>query len=144
MIIPDANLLLYAYDRDCLYHSSAKEWLETVLSGTELVGFTYPVLFAFLRIATSGKVYRNPMSVTEAREHTSVWKKRSNTTVLEPHQGYLEEAGKLLIAAGSSGGNLVIDAQIAAIAVNCKGVVHTTDRDFLRFPDLKTFFPLDA
>ena len=137
MIIPDANLLLYAYDNSCHYHESAKQWLEKALSGKELIGFTYPVLFAFLRIATSRKVYQNPMSVSEAMDHISLWTNRGNTTLIEPHPAYLEDTGRLLIAAGSAGGNLVTDAQIAALAIAFKGVVHTSDRDFLRFPGLK-------
>jgi hypothetical protein len=61
-----------------------------------------------------------------------------------PHPGYLDDTGRLLIAAGSAGGNLVTDARIAALAIASRGVVHTSDRDFLRFPGLKTYFPLDA
>ena len=144
MIVPDANLLLYAYDADSPFHTPAKQWLEHVLSGREKVGFVHPALFAFLRIATSRKVYQNPMSVREALEHIRSWTNRHNATLLEPHPGYLDDTGRLLVAAGSAGGNLVADAQIAALAIAFRGTVHTSDRDFLRFPGLKTFFPLDG
>ncbi len=74
----------------------------------------------------------------------SLWTDRSNTTIIQPHPAYLNDTGRLLTAAGSAGGKLVTDAQIASLAIACRGVVHTSDRDFLRFPGLKTSFPLDA
>ena len=57
--------------------------------------------------------------------------------------GYLERVLLLLAAATSAGGNLVTDAQIAALAMSYRAVVHTADRDFLRFPDLICHYPLD-
>ena len=49
----------------------------------------------------------------------------------------------LLILAGSAGGNLVIDAQIAAFALSQKAIVHTADYDFKRFPNIKSYYPLE-
>jgi predicted nucleic acid-binding protein len=84
------------------------------------------------------------MSVSEVMGHIHLWTARGNTTIIEPHPGYLEDTGRLLIAAGSAGGNLVTDARIAALAIAHGAVVHTCDRDFLRFPGCKTVFPLDG
>lgn len=53
MILPDANLLLYAYDRTTPFHSEAKAWWEDRLNGTEVVGLCPAVVFAFVRIATN-------------------------------------------------------------------------------------------
>ena len=53
MIVPDANLLLYAYDNDSPFHDRARAWLQDCLSGRGTVGFTHPTIFAFLRIATN-------------------------------------------------------------------------------------------
>jgi predicted nucleic acid-binding protein len=39
---------------------------------------------------------------------------------------------------------LVTDAQIAAIAMARRAVVHTADRDFQRFPGLTCRYPLDG
>ena len=69
MIVPDANLLLYAYDRESPFHERAKSWWENCLSGQEAVGLTYPTLFAFLRISTNARIYTNPMTLAEAAEH---------------------------------------------------------------------------
>ena len=56
MIIPDANLLLYAYDEASPLHLRAKSWWSTCLSGPEPVRLVAVVLFAFTRIGTSPKV----------------------------------------------------------------------------------------
>jgi predicted nucleic acid-binding protein len=84
------------------------------------------------------------MSVSEAMDTITLWTGRSNTTIIQPLPAYLDDTGRLLTAAGSAGGNLVTDAQIASLAIACRGVVHTSDREFLRFPGLKISFPLDA
>ena len=143
MIVPDANLLLYAYDRESPFHARAKSWWEDCLSGQEPVGLTYPTLFAFLRISTNAKIYINPMTLTEAAEHIRSWRGRKVTQVLEPGIGHTDDVIGLLEAAGGTAGNLVTDAQIAAFAQSYSAVVHTADRDFLRFPDIRCYFPLN-
>jgi hypothetical protein len=67
VIVPDANLLLYAYDRESPFHERAKSWWENCLSGQEAVGLTYPTLFAFLRISTNARIYTNPMTLGTSR-----------------------------------------------------------------------------
>ncbi len=143
MIIPDANLLLYAYNSSSKYHNQAKKWWETCLSGNEPVGLVNPVIFAFTRIATSYRVFSKPMSIPEVFSHINSWISRSVTQVLEPGSSYYSDVQDLLIQAGSAGGNLVTDAQIAALALSHKAIVHTADYDFKRFPPIKSYYPLE-
>jgi toxin-antitoxin system PIN domain toxin len=143
VIVPDANLLLYAYDRESPFHERARSWWEECLSGEEPVGLTYPTLFAFLRISTNAKIYTNPMKLTEAAEHIRSWRARRVSQVLEPPADHTDHVVGLLEAAGGVGANLVTDAQIAAFTQAYRAVVHTADRDFLRFPNIQCYFPLD-
>jgi uncharacterized protein len=143
VIVPDANLLLYAYDRDSAFHERARLWWEGCLSGREPIGLTYPTLFAFLRIATNGRIYTNPMTLGEASEHVRSWLARRVTQVIESGADHMNQVIGLLDAAGGTAGNLVTDAQIAACARSYRAVIHTADRDFLRFPDVRCHFPLD-
>ena len=113
------------------------------MSGQEPVGLTYPTLFAFLRISTNAKVYANPMTLGEAAGHVRSWRARRASRVLEPPADHTEHAIALLEATGGTAGNLVIDAQIASFAQASRAVVHTADRDFLRFPNIHCHFPLD-
>ena len=144
MIIPDANLLLYACDSTSPFHESAREWWSHCLSGTEPVGLGHAVLFAFLRISTSARVYEHPLTLDEAAGHIQSWLKREVVLVLLPEEDHVNRAIALLQAAGSAGGNLVTDAQIAALAISYKAEVYTADRDFLRFPGLTCRFPLEG
>lgn len=143
MIVPDVNLLLYAIDASSPFHPAARTWWEACLSGSEPVGLTHPVLLGYVRIGTSARAFRDPLSLAEATEHVRSWLERSVTRVLEPAPDHLDQVFALLAAADSSGGNLVTDAEIAAVAFAHAGVVHTADRDFLRFPGVRTHFPLN-
>lgn len=142
MIVPDANLLLYAYDTESPFHASAEAWWTDCLSGREAIGLTHATLLAFLRISTSARVYEQPLTLHEAGGHIRTWLQRSVTRLLLPDDQHVERVVELLEAAGSAGGNLVTDAAIAALALSYKAEVHTADRDFLRFPGLACRFPL--
>jgi hypothetical protein len=69
MIIPDANLLIYAYDERSPFHAKARTWLEGLLNGEEVVGLCPVVLFAFVRIATNARAFVDPMTIGEASGH---------------------------------------------------------------------------
>ena len=56
MILVDANLLIYAVDRDSPQHAPARRWLEAVLSGSEPVGIAWVVALAFVRITTHPRI----------------------------------------------------------------------------------------
>lgn len=144
MIIPDANLLLYAYDQTSPFYDRARHWWEGCLSGSEPVGLTPPTLFAFMRIATNARVYTDPMSLDEVTEHVFSWLARRVSQVLQPPSDHIRDVISLLKSAGGVAGNLVTDAQIAAFAQAFRAVVHTADRDFLRFGGIRCHFPLDA
>ena len=60
MIVPDANRLLYASDSQSPFHQAASRWWAALLSGVEPVGLCPVVVFAFLRLSTSGKVFEHP------------------------------------------------------------------------------------
>ncbi len=142
MIVPDANLLLYAYDSRSPFHTRARSWWETTLSGTQAVGLTHAVVFAFVRIGTSARAYENPWSVADAAAHVRSWLARRCVRMLLPDVDHADRVIHLLEAARSAGGNLVTDAQIAALALQHDAEVHTADRDFMRFPGVRCRFPL--
>ncbi len=144
MIVPDANLLLYAYDDTSPFHDVARVWWSNCLSGSEPVGLANPVLFAFVRIATSTRAYIRPMSLADASAHVVSWLDRQITRFLQPDAAHVQQVLDLLCVAESAGGNLVTDAQIASLAIAYRGTVHTADRDFTRFPGLQCRFPLET
>lgn len=141
MIVPDANLLLYAYDSSSRFHQPASAWWQSCLSGGESVGLCAPVLFAFLRIATSRRTFVTPMSIEGAGGHVRGWLERSVTEFLPTQESDVLQALAWLEAAGT-GGDLTTDAQIAATAHRHRATVHTADTDFGRFPDVRWRNPL--
>ena len=143
MIVPDANLLLYTYDSASPFHRPAAKWWVGLLSGTEPVGLCPVVVFAFLRLATHAKVFDLPLTVAEASERVESWLARPNVRLLVAGPGHVESVCRLLAKAGT-GGNLVTDAQIAALAQEYGATVHSADGDFGRFAKVDWENPLLA
>jgi toxin-antitoxin system PIN domain toxin len=143
MIVPDANLLLYACDSASPFHERARSWWQSCLSGDEPVGLTHPTLFAFLRISTSPRIFTSPLTLAAAAAHIRSWLARRVCQVLQASTDHASRVVHLLESSGGTAGNLVTDAQIAALAIAYRAVVHTADRDFLRFSEVRCHFPLD-
>ena len=143
MILVDANLLLYAYDPDSPEHDAARRWLEHVLSGPDLVRFAWVTLWAFVRIATSPRVFARPLSPKEAHAAVGSWLGQPNAGLLDPGERHLELLGSLL-EEGQAAGGMAMDAALAAIAVEHGATLCSTDRDFTRFPGLDWRNPIDA
>lgn len=141
MIIPDLNLLLYAYDSDSPYHAKAAAWWQECLSGTEPVGLPPVVVFGFMRIATNARVFKDPMTPAEAAQHVRSWLMQPVAQILEPRDDHIEQVLQSLEKLGTAG-NLVTDAQIAALAIGHDATLHTNDTDFMRFIALRWFNPL--
>jgi toxin-antitoxin system PIN domain toxin len=141
MIVPDINLLIYAYDASSPWHERAKNWWVKCLSGTESIGIAWIVALGFIKLWTSVRVFRNPMTVDQACRHVESWLARSMVHILQPGSRHAELAFALLRAEGA-GGNLTTDAHLAALAIEANATVHTTDADFARFAAVKWINPL--
>ena len=141
MIIPDINLLLYTYDTESPFHKKAAKWWAECLSGTEPVGLAAVVAFGFVRVGTSARVFRRPMTPGQAAGHVRSWMAQPVAQLLGTDDGHVERVLESLERVGTAG-NLVTDAQIAAAAIEHDAVVHTSDTDFLRFPGLRWLNPL--
>jgi toxin-antitoxin system PIN domain toxin len=141
MILVDANLLLYAYHPRSEHHEASRAWLEGILSRPELVRFAWLTLWAFLRISTNPRVFERPMTIAEAEATVASWLSQPAVGILEPgdrHWDILQS----LVREGQTAGRLVMDAVLAAIAIEHGATLYTSDRDFSRFPDLKWKNPL--
>ncbi len=141
MIIPDANLLIYAHDETSPHHARAKAWWESALSGQEPVGLVWVVVLAFTRLLTHPTLAQHPLSVTEVREMVEQWMESPGVRLLGLSEQALPRFFDLLEAA-DGGGNLSTDALIALHALEHSATVFSNDRDFDRFPGLKRINPL--
>lgn len=141
MRIIDANIFLYAYHPASPYHERCRRWLEIALSGVEPVGLAWMTVFAFLRIVTSPRIFDHPLTMAEAQEAVSAWFAQPAVVALEAGERYWTIFSTLLRDAQVSG-PLVMDAALAALAVEHGATVCSTDRDFLRFPGVTVLNPL--
>lgn len=141
MILPDVNLLIYAYDASSPLHAAAAAWWRDCLSGEEAVGLAPVVVFGFVRITTHPRVFHHPLTATEAAGLVRSWLDQPVARILEPPADHVAQVLRLLEGIGTAG-NLVTDAQIAALTMAHDAVLHTADADFLRFPGLRWVNPL--
>lgn len=141
MILVDANLLLYAVNRDLPQNARARAWLEEVLSGHENVGLPWVVILAFLRLTTNARVFEQPLTVEQAVAYIEEWLAQPVVTTVSPGNSHWLILRNLLTVSGA-GGNLTTDAHIAALAIEHGYTVYSTDNDFKRFSGLRHVNPL--
>ena len=140
MILPDVNLLIYAYDENSKFHAAAAAWLESVLSD-EQVFFSWHTITGFLRIITHPSASSNPLTIEEAVGHVDEWLRLDNTHLVFLEKKNWPRFSSILIE-GQATGNLVMDAHLAAMSVSCGGTLASTDRDFSRFAGIQLINPL--
>lgn len=140
MILPDANLLLYSVNSKAPLHRSAKEWLETTLSGPETIGFSWASLLAFLRVSTN-PIFPHPLPAERAFDQVERWLEAPTATIVHPGPRHARILGQLLLPLGTAG-NLTSDAHLAALAIEHGAQLCSADSDFARFTGLKWTNPL--
>lgn len=143
MILVDANLLLYAYHPRAEQHHRSRAWLEAALSGPDLIRFAWLTLWAFVRIATNPRVFDRPLSAPEAEAAVSSWLSQPAAGILDPGERHWDILRELM-RDGQTVGPLVMDAVLAAIALEHGATLCTTDRDFSRFSRLKWTNPIET
>jgi uncharacterized protein len=140
MIVVDANLLLYAYDRSDPHHAAAARWLEATVDGDGQVGLALATVLAFIRISSDPRVYEAPMSAATAIGIVGSWLQRANIQLLAPTEAHWATLTDLAVG-GKARGPMLMDAHLAALTLEHGATLATTDRDFARFPGLRTIDP---
>lgn len=140
MKLLDANVLIFAVNADAREHKRAIHLVESALSGRESVGFAWLPLLAFLRVSTRSGLFARPLSTAKAFSFIDVWLGWPNSRILEPGENHAVILRKLLEQTGTAG-NLTGDAHLAALALEHGAELVSFDRDFARFPGLRTLVP---
>ena len=140
MILPDVNVLIYAFRSDSVDHPRYKAWLEGVVNGPQAYGIAPQVLAALVRITTHPKIYAKPSRASEAFAFSRTLLAQSNANLVVPGQRHWSIFEELCLSTRASG-NLVQDAWFAALAIESGCEWITTDRDFARFEGLKARTP---
>ena len=141
MILVDTNLLLYVSFRTFPQNRAARGWFEQRLAGPARVGMPWHSLLGFLRIATSPRVFSEPVSMEQGWAQVTAWLACAPAWIPAPTERHSEILGPFLALPGVRA-NLVPDAHLAALAVEHGLTLCSTDGDFARFPGLRWENPL--
>lgn len=136
MILPDVNVLLYAFRSDVEEHDAHRIWLEEVINGEAAYGMSPQVIASVIRIATHPRIFAHPSRLADALAFASVVLEQPHCQIIQPgprHWGIFTR----LCQSANAYGNLVPDAWLAALAIESGCEWITNDRDYARFKGLQ-------
>lgn len=139
-MLPDVNVLIYAFRSDSKRHPEYKAWLEGVINGPTAYGIAPQVLGSVVRICTHPRIFSRPSSREDLFNFCGVLLEQPNATVIVPgerHWSIFETVCRQSKAIG----NLVQDAWFAALAIESGTEWITTDGDYARFEGLSSRAP---
>ncbi len=137
----DTNVLVHAEILTSPFHSVARDLLYHLANGHAPWAIPWPYAYEFLRVVTHPRVYHPPMSKTAAIDDLRRILGSPSLILLGETPRHAEVMASVVEASGATG-NLVHDAHIAALCLE-HGVSElvTGDRDFARFPQIRTVNP---
>ena len=140
MILPDVNVLIYAFRRDSPEHIKHKAWLEEAINGAEPYGVAPQVLSSVVRVTTHPRIFTNPSRLEDALAFSRTILEQPIATLIVPGERHWQIFEQLCQGARATG-NLVQDAWFAALAIEfgCEWITH--DRDYARFDGLRWRLP---
>jgi len=136
MILPDVNVLLYAFRQDADRHTDYRDWIEHIINDEAPFGIAPQTLASLVRISTHPGIYVSPSRLDEAVAFCNAILEVPNCTIVQPRERHWSIFTDLC-RQGRVKGNLVQDAWFAALAIESGSEWITTDRDYARFPRLR-------
>jgi toxin-antitoxin system PIN domain toxin len=143
MILVDTNILIYAEDKLSPLHEEARQWWDTQLSGESPVCLCWSILTSFIRISTNRQIFLKPLTMKQAITRLQSWIDQPCVRLINPTETHWQIFQSMLLD-GQAKANLVVDAHLAALAIEHGCTLYSTDSDFSRFPKLKWKNPLKA
>jgi toxin-antitoxin system PIN domain toxin len=140
MILPDVNVLIYAFRRDTPQHAICRPWLTAVIESEVLFGVSPLVLAAVVRITTRQANQGTPSGIDEAFAFCADLLGQPHCQVVAPGERHWDIFQRLCIDTNTTGPR-VTDAWYAALAIESGCEWITLDRDFARFPGLRWRLP---
>jgi toxin-antitoxin system PIN domain toxin len=136
----DTNVLLYAANADDDLHERARELLEHLANGPDLLYLFWPTIMGFLRIATHAGIFPDPASPKQAIAAITLLLERANVRTSAEGAGFWD---MYRVTAGEhTRGNHVPDAHLAGLMrQHGVTVIYTRDRDFRRYEGIEARDP---
>jgi toxin-antitoxin system PIN domain toxin len=137
----DANLLLYASDRESSLHTKAIELLDEIAMGPELAYLFWPVAMAYLRIATHPAIFARPLSHADARANLESLLALPHVQAAGEDEAFWSRFTDVADDVAPTG-NLVPDAHLVALMLaNGVRTIWTRDRDYRKFIGIRVHDP---
>jgi uncharacterized protein len=142
VIAVDSNLLIYSHRLEADWNDAAYALVSELTQSLRPWAIPFPCVHEFVRNVTDPRLYGNPTSLDRAFEQVKAWVDSPTLRLLGEGSEHLTLLADVAHA-GRVRGAMIHDARIAAICLE-HGVseLWTADRDFGRFPSLKTRNPL--
>ena len=142
MIAVDTNLLIYSAWNTSSFHEQASEVIKSLVLGSRRWSIPWPCLHEFISISTHPKVFKTPAKLEDTFTALEQW--IDSPSCITIGEGYEHFAClKQIATKGKVAGPMIHDARIAAICLQHQvSELWTVDRDFSRFPSLRTRNPL--
>ena len=140
MILPDVNVLIYAFRKDVPQHAVCSRWLAGVVESDTRFGLSPATLSAVVRITTNPRSHKMPSAIEEAFGFCEDLLGQPHCQIVEPGERHWDIFKRLCIETDTRGSRGT-DAWFAALAIEwgCEWI--TFDRDFARFPGLNWQVP---
>ena len=135
MILPDVNVLIYAFRSDATQHAICKRWLDDVIAADAQFGISPLALSAVARVTTNPRIFKEPSSIDDVLAYCNNLLNQPHCGVVQPGNRHWAIFSRLCRSAGVRG-PLVADAWFAALAIEHGCTWITCDRDYARFPGL--------
>ena len=142
MIAVDTNLLVYAHRGDSLFHTDAKTVIDKLYAQSAPWAIPWPCVHELISVSTNPRIYKPASTLAEVFAFLDALFASPNLHLLAESPGYFEKLRSLAVS-GKISGARIHDTRIAALCLH-HGVreLWTADRDFSKFPKLKTRNPL--
>ncbi len=142
MILPDVNVLVYAFRREADEHEGYAAWLAAVVAGQEELALHDVTISGFVRIVTNRRIFERPAPTAAVIQFVDRLAGGRRTRWLTGGRECWPVLRGLLAQDRQLAGNLVPDALLAALAMTHGSRLATADRGFSRFPGLDWFDPI--
>lgn len=143
MILPDVNVLIHAHNIHSPQHLVLKSWWKSALANSRPIGLPWVTLLGFLRTTTHRSIFKEPLPVETAMRGIRGWLALSQVQILAPGDQHAEILFRLIEQVGIAG-DLTTDAHLAALAIEYRAELASTDADFARFRGLRWFNPTEV
>jgi toxin-antitoxin system PIN domain toxin len=142
MIAVDTNILVYAHREDSPFHDKAAECITGLAEGRASWAIPWPCIHEFFSIITHPRIFNPPSPMDRALTQLDAWFESPTLVMLSESRKHWSIL-RSMVASAQISGPLIHDARIAVICIqNGVNELFSADRDFGRFPELKTRNPL--